>query len=164
MKKIILIVCRGNIIRSPFAEVVINNEITKRGLGKQMIAISRGIQGTSVDPEPVKFPNISYYKEEYALAKPVLEKLNKDLSSSISRPVNQNIMNRASIIVAVDDKVKNQLNLLFPDLKTKIFKLSYLFNKRREFEDPEGKQSTQKVLTEMNDAITKSFDAFLSRL
>lgn len=164
MKKTILIVCRGNIIRSPFAEVVLNNEIRRRGLEKQMFAISRSIQGTRIDPVPVKFPNISYYKEEYDLAKPIFEKLNIDLSNSVSKPVNKTDMNNASIVVAIDNKVKDQLGLLFPDFKTKIFKFSYLFNKKSGLADPEGKQNTGKVLTEINNAITKSFDAFLSRL
>jgi hypothetical protein len=86
-KKLIVPVCRGNIARSAVAEEIIKKEISVRGLGDRYETISRGVQGTRVDPQPVRHPNMTLYPTLYADSKPTLDDLGIDLSSHVSTPI-----------------------------------------------------------------------------
>lgn len=164
-KKLILIVCRGNIIRSPFAEAVINRKLARRNLDDRYLAISKGTQGTSVDPIPVKFPNITFYKNEFRFSKPTLDKFKIDITNRISKPVDRKVADRASLILAVDEMNKKRLITLFPDLKNKIHKLSELIGKNEDFTDPETLNSVEKhfkILSSLNDTILNGFPKLLA--
>lgn len=164
-KKIILVVCRGNIIRSPFAEAVINRELFKHNLKNDFLVISRGTQGTAVDPIPVKFPNITFYEDEYRFSKPTLDKLKVDITHHVSKPVDLNIAEKASVIFAVDEINKVALLKLFPNFKNKIYKLSELINKDEDFADPEiinGVEKHFKILSSLNNTISKGFPKLLA--
>ncbi|MFA5987941.1 MAG: hypothetical protein WC797_04830 [Candidatus Paceibacterota bacterium] len=163
MKKIILVVCRGNIVRSPFAEAVINKELARRGLDSKMQAISRGIQGTPVDPVPDKFSNISFYPNEFRNAKPILDKLGIDTTKHVSKPVDKKTAESASVIFAMDEKNYQGLNDLFPDLKDKIHLLSELVGKKEAIEDPENEsvEKSTNVLLGINDTILSGFPRLL---
>lgn len=163
--KHILIVCRGNIVRSPFAEAVINRELKRRKLDDQIEVISRGTQGTAVDPIPVKYPNITFYEMEFRFSKPTLDKFKIDYKNQVSQPVTRNDTELADVIFAVDDKNKKALNHLFPDLKSKIHKLSELIDKDSDFTDPEtiaGIENHAKILTEIHNTIINGFPKLLS--
>lgn len=167
MKKTILIVCRGNITRSPFAEAVINRELRARNLNKEFVATSRGTQGTLVDPIPVKFPNITFYKDEYRFSKPTLDKFGVNITKHISKSVDRKIAKEADVIIAVDQMNKDRLNELFPDSKEKIIKLSELINKDEDFTDPEtvnGVENHFKILSGIYETIMKGFPKLLLRL
>lgn len=164
-KKIILIVCRGNITRSPFAEAVINRELKKRNLNNEFWAISRGTQGTVVDPIPVKFSNITFYKDEFGFSKPTLKKIKIDITKHISKPVDRKSVKEAAVIFAVDEKNKTALLQLFPDLKDKIFKLSELIINNEDFTDPEtvsGVEKHFKILSGIYNTIEKGFPKLLA--
>ncbi len=163
-KVIILVVCRGNIIRSPFAEAVINREFVKRGLMNNFRVISRGTQGTTVDPIPVKFPNITFYEKVYGFSKPTFDKFKIDITRHVSKRVDRKVAEEASIILAIDVINKIALLKLFPDLKKKIFKLSELINKNEDFIDPETVNGVEKysyILSSMNNAIVEGFPKLL---
>lgn len=163
--KKILVVCRGNIVRSPFAEVVINHELKRQKLDSNFVAISRGTQGTLVDPVPVKFPNITFYKDEFRFSEPILKKFGVDITKHTSKPINRKTANEASVIFAVDERNKTALLELFPDLKDKIFKLSELINKNEDFADPEGLYKVEKhskILSEIRGTILKGFPNLLA--
>jgi protein-tyrosine-phosphatase len=164
-KKLILIICRGNIIRSPFVEAVINRELKKQNLAGLFLAVSRGTQGTAVDPIPVKFPNITFYKNEFRFSKPTLDKFKIDITKRVSKPVDRKLAVRASVILAVDEKNRTALLQLFPDLKNKIFKLSELINKNKDFTDPEnvnGFKKYSEILSSLHDTILSGFPKLLA--
>jgi len=164
-KKLIVSVCRGNIARSAVAEKIIENELFNTGLIDKYSSISRGTQGTSVDPQPVKFPNITYYEKLYEDSKPSLEKLNIDLSSHISTPIDKNIAQEASILLAMDKKTKQALLVLFPEQEKKVHMFSELINEDRDIVDPEGVSGTEKqekIFTEIQNTIIQGFQKLLS--
>lgn len=164
-QKVILVVCRGNIARSPVAEFFINSEIKKRSLDSKIMVISRGTQGTLVDPQPVKFSNISFYDDLYAEAKPALDALKVDLSAHVSKPVTREDVNMASVILAVDQKTKNALLQLFPDMNQKVHMLTELTGNTEDFPDPEnlnGKEKHLKIFTEIKEVITNGFEKLIS--
>lgn len=144
-KKQILIVCRGNILRSPFAEVVIKRKIFKDNLQNKFGVISRGIQGTKLDPGKVKFPNVTFYKEIFPLAKKSLEKYAVDLSHHVSKPVKDRDVVNSSAIFAMDTKTFVSLCRLFPKDVTKIHKLSEIIDSKEiDFNDPENTKDEEK--------------------
>jgi protein-tyrosine-phosphatase len=162
--KLIVSVCRGNIARSAVAERIIAKELRVRGLSDKYISISRGVQGTSVDPQPVKFPNITYYEELYKDSKPTLDKLGIDLSSHISSPINEEIAKKASILLAMDNQTKGALQTLFPEQVDKIHILSELIDENWDITDPEGisgKEKQEKLFTEIRDIVVKGFSKLL---
>lgn len=138
--------CRGNIARSSVAEVVIKKELSKRRLGDRYDVVSRSTQGTSVDPQPVKFPNITYYEDLYREAKPALDQLGIDITSHVSKPIDREVAENASILLAMDKKTQDALLTLFPDLKSKIYMLSKLTGGDEDFVDPERVSGTKRHL------------------
>lgn len=164
-KKTILVICRGNIARSPFAEVTINREIKRRKLDTKYIAISRGVQGTSADPKPVRFSNIIYYKTIYSEAAPALNKLGVDITSHVSTPIDRNIAEESNVILAMDKKTRTALLFLFPDLRNKIHLFSELIGSKEDFTDPEslsGKERHLKIFSAIQEAVIKGFPKLLN--
>lgn len=165
--KLIICVCRGNIARSPVAAKIIARELQSKGLSATHNSISRGIQGTIVDPQPVKFPNITYYEELYRDSKPTLDKLGIDLSSHISTPIDEETAEAASILLAMDNKTKQALYTLFPDQAHKIHLLSELTNEDRDIVDPEtmsGKERQEKIFSQIQQIILKGFPQLLKMI
>lgn len=144
-KKQILIVCRGNILRSPFAKVIVKRRIYRENLQDRFSVISRGIQGTKIDPVPVKFQNITFYKDIFSLAQKSLGKYSIDLSHHISKTIKLADVGNSSIVLAMDDFVFKSLQELFPNHTAKIHKFSEIIgNKKINFNDPEKLDSEQK--------------------
>lgn len=161
----ILIVCRGNIIRSPFAEKVIDRNLSRKGLTDRFTVFSRGIQGTSIDPIPVKFPNISFYKREYFYCKSTLEKYGIDIIAHKSKPVDKKDMCTASVVFAIDQLTKNSLIRLFPGHKNKIYKLSEIIKSENDFADPEnlvGIRKHSEILAQIYETINLGFPKLLA--
>lgn len=166
-KKLIVIVCRGNIARSPVAEQLINRKLQKDNLLDKYEVTSRGIQGTKVDPIPVRFPNIYYYKDIYKDAKPVLDELNIDLSKHVSKPIDGNIAEQASVIFAMDDQIEKSLFALFSNQRHKIKLFSELLGNKKELTDPatiSGESNQRKIFEEINQIVENGFDNIIYTL
>ena len=126
MKKIIVFVCNGNIHRSVVAEACLKQEIGIKGIDNLFEVISRGLQG-SAGTNPPKYKNLSEYPLEWAIQKPILANLGLDITKHISRPINHEVVKKASLIIAMDKKVfvklPNSLIKQFPEYghKMKLF-------------------------------------------
>ena len=106
MTRTILVVCWGNIFRSPVAEVLINQKISEIGLSENVHCISRGIQGQKGIPAP-KYLRFPKYTTEYDLAIPILEKYGVNIDDHISKPIDEEIIQDADLIIALGDKIMN---------------------------------------------------------
>lgn len=160
MKKLIIFVCRGNIVRSPIAESLLKKKLVREKLADQYEVISRGIQGTVVDPKPAKFPNITYYQTIYAESKPTLDKLQIDLSDHRSTVIDQQTVDRASLILAMDDRILNGLRMLFPKNIDKIHLFSSLVKSNKQIIDPEtvsGVEAQRRIIMEIANIIEFGF-------
>ncbi len=165
-KKIVLVVCWGNIYRSPVAKIFLDREIKKRGLEKELVCESRGIHGSGNVP-PTKFPNFSCYEEECRAAKPVMEKYGLDLTNQISQPIDEQIIAESAIIFALDEKTQKAIISRFPQAEKKIHLLTELTGKPRSIEDPDGVTETEKyeaVTKEIHDCVTSGFPKLLNLL
>lgn len=159
----IVIVCRGNIARSPFAEAVITQELAHRGQTDRLHIASRGVQGTTVDPEPVKYPNITFYPDLYASVGPLFDALGIDLSHHASTPISATDALGAKLLIAMDELTKQKLLQLFPESSSKILLFSEVFGGQKDVIDPEAHAaSTTQILTNMHDQVVKHFDRLIS--
>ena len=101
MKKIILVVCKGNIHRSVIAEICIREKIEKLGLGNEFEVASRGLQGTCQTDIP-RFPNIKEYELEWKYTEPILQEMGIEISDDRkSTPVDRDIVKMSSLISLV---------------------------------------------------------------
>ena len=124
MKKHILFVCMGNILRSALAEKLFNKKLKKLKLHKLFEATSRGIQGSLVikpKQKPPQHNNIVKYPEIWKIQEPLLKKLKVNLKTHFSRPIDAQILKRADIVIVMDKKAYKLLVENFPELKNKIF-------------------------------------------
>lgn len=122
-KKLIMTVCRGNISRSPVAEEIIRQQLALLHIDELYEVTSRGLQGTEVDPEPVKYPNLTHYGQIYQDSLPALTQLGIDFTGRVSTPIDTSIAEQASLILAMDKKVLIGLQTLYPEttLRMRLF-------------------------------------------
>lgn len=118
MKKLILIVCNGNIHRSVIAEQCINRALRQNGLELRYTAVSRGLQGTGGTESPGN-KNLRDYPLEWSLTKPILDELGITLpSDKVATPITVRIVEEAILILAMDRSVlltrSNSLVQQFP--------------------------------------------------
>lgn len=167
MNKKVVVVCRGNIARSPFAEAILKQELNNRDLSDRYDVTSRGVQGTVIDSQPVKFPNITYYDQLYNSAKPALEKFGVDLSKHHSAPIDHNLAVSADLLLALDQKTANGLRTLFPEQAHKVHLLSDFADVADDIDDPEqaSDQTRQtQIYFELHDALVAGLPKLLTQL
>lgn len=99
--KIILVVCSGNIHRSVIVEHCINRALKERGLDAEFVAVSRGLQTAS----PPVGKNLKDYPVEWSVSSPVLQEIGIDISDARSTPVDLSVIEKASLILAMDRDV-----------------------------------------------------------
>ncbi|MFH1890271.1 MAG: hypothetical protein ABIJ91_01750 [Candidatus Kuenenbacteria bacterium] len=141
MKKLILVICRGNIQRSPIAERCIRQTLLKRGFSHKIIVTSRGIQGAFGIDKP-EGNNLQDYPAEWRASKPMLDKLGIDLSDHIATPVDIDIIQKAKIIIIMDKKVLEILINKFPEHRHKTKLFMELAGKKEDIQDCAGLSDT----------------------
>lgn len=147
MKKLILTVCKGNIHRSVIAALCIENALKKLGLGSEYEIISRGLQGSAGTDMP-RFPNIMSYPNEWSLTKPTLEEIGIEIPlSQKATPITEDIISRASLILAMDQSVlytsPNSLIKQFPNFGFKMRLFQELTGKADDITDCEGRKDVE---------------------
>jgi len=169
-KKIIIVVCWGNIHRSPIAEHFINKKIKELGLQHKYICISRGIQGSRGLPPP-KFPNLLGYEIESKAAMPSLVRYGIDLSKHEAKAVDKEIIEKASMVLAINEKVlsdpENGLLAQFPEDNKKIILITEFVGKTNDLEDLSGISDENKYdlsIDRINDLVNKSFLPLISKI
>ncbi|MEK7077221.1 MAG: hypothetical protein AAB967_03245, partial [Patescibacteria group bacterium] len=146
MKKLIIFVCNGNMHRSPIAERITQKLLSERGLEGTYEVVSRGIQGT-VGTKPTKHRKPIEYDLEWNASLPTLQKLGIELADHVSIPITKNLVERASVIVAMAHDVltrePNGLNLQFPEYRRKARLFTELAGKEEDVPDCGGVGDTE---------------------
>lgn len=164
-KKLIVCVCRGNILRSAVAEELIKHHLFVLELSEGYDVVSRSIQGTSLDSKPVRYPNLTYYSEVYQRVKPVLDELNVDLTHHVSTAIDDHVACSASHIFAMDRSTKISLETLFPKYTDKIILFSDIVHREDDVSDvPYNTKPTYSVRTirDIKSILDKGLDNLLS--
>jgi len=121
----ILVICTGNICRSPMAEVLLRQRVEKEGL-------------TGWDVESVGTWTVDGERaSRYAIQ--LMAERGLDLISHRSRRVNRHIMEQADLVLVMTQNHAEALRLEFPDLRDKVYMLSEMRNGyRHDIDDPYG--------------------------
>lgn len=161
--RLIIVVCWGNIHRSPLAAHFINQKIIGLGLEQEFVCISRGIQGSGTVPAP-KFDNILQYETESQAALPSLIRHGIDLSKHKATPIDEETAKEASVILAIDEKIlsdpENGLLSQFPHIKEKIKMITDASETGNYFDDLSGSGNINKYdlfADRMRDLIERDF-------
>jgi protein-tyrosine-phosphatase len=104
MQLLVVMVCEGNVFRSVVAEQSLRAALKRRHLDQEIEVASRGIAGMP-GTQPPRGENILAYTKEWPLIRPAVENLGIDLTSHVSRPLDEAIMARASLVLAIDRHV-----------------------------------------------------------
>lgn len=129
----ILVVCKGNICRSPLSEAVLNKKLNNLNLHESVMIESAAIKnyhiGKGADPNA-----ISVGKEN-----------NYDLSSHIVKQIDLNHVRWADLIVIMDKENRDDLIELFGSEVTKKTKLlrSFIEGEEKDIIDPFKKSYTE---------------------
>lgn len=157
MKKKILVVCYGNIYRSPIASALINQQIKKSELQNKVECNSCGIQGSNNVPKP-KFSNFSFYKDKYRILKPIFNKLKIDIDDHRSKPVTRKLVKSATIVIAMDKKTlkgSSGLQKQFPEYVSKMILFTSLYSSTDKNIADIAKISEEKKLKKVTNEIYK---------
>lgn len=150
-----MFVCKGNIYRSVIAEELFRQLLEKENLGG-ITVISRGLHGFGNNP-PTKFPNLKFYKDEWKIAKPILERIGVSVDDHVSTPISAEDMLNSDFIFAMDLNVHKSLLEAFPEYADKL----NLFGQG--IPDPEGVDEAEKdrIITTL---IQKEIPAILAKV
>ncbi len=123
----ILLVCTGNLCRSPMAEVLLRRKLAREGLDKEGWTVESA--GTWAQPgQPAS---------GYAIQ--VMAERELDLSAHRSKPIDRPMMEKADLVLVMTRHHAEALRSEFPDLKDKVWLLSQMDGDRiYDVNDPYG--------------------------
>lgn len=153
MKGPIVFICNGNIHRSVIAAESLRKILKDNKISPIFLVSSYGLQGTKGTDLP-KYKRLSEYPKEWKAAKPTLQNFGIDISKHSFQKITPTVMKKASVVIAMDDKVysgvKNSLAKQFPKYKGKIHRFSELTENNKVVKDPaeSGSEKLHKEIIE----------------
>ena len=167
MKKQIIFICNGNIERSVVAAQCLRNILKEKRIGSKFSVDSYGLQGTKGTTLP-KHKQLSEYQKEWQAAQPILKKLKIDISEHSFQKITPDVVEEASVIIAMDEKVysknKNALLKQFKKQKNKIHIISELSSDNKVVKDPAGsgsKKLHKQVIEKIYSVLDKNYKTIL---
>ena len=174
-KKMILVVGWGNILRSTVAEALINKKLSNQRLDDRFYCLSRGVQGTN-GVLATKHPNLKGFTDIYDTVKSKLRELGiEEVAEHISTPVDSDIMQQASIILAMGQDVLTgtkkhpEAGLMnqFPEASNKIRLFTELIDEEAGIGDPYVAEDASEYLSTINQiyqVLYRGFNQLISIL
>ena len=118
----ILVVCKGNICRSPLAEAYLKSQVEKKGLPIQVC--SAGLE-------------TSFGKPAHPLAQVVGTQGGLVLNQHATQPLHKEQVERADMILVMEWRQRNRIIKLYPQAGPKVFLLRQFYDQSvREVADP----------------------------
>jgi protein-tyrosine-phosphatase/predicted ATP-grasp superfamily ATP-dependent carboligase len=144
----ILVLCKGNICRSPFAAELLRQRV--RQLGLSVIVASAGIEAES-------------NQEAYPLAKQMAQQYGISLSAHRTTPLSQEMVSEADLILVMETGQARSIREHYPYSAGKLFLLGQ-FDQEVDYEiqDPYG--GKPEMFARCYDQISKACDQLLSFL
>jgi len=151
--KRILIVCTGNVCRSPMAVGLLRRRLAEDGLAGEIIVESAGTWG--LDGEPAS---------GYALQ--VMAERGVDISDHRARSLSRSDIERADLILTMEERHRRQIFHAQPTALQKVFLLSEMAGEHDDVEDPYGLSLEEYRLCadELERLISLGYDEILRRL
>lgn len=121
----ILFICHGNICRSPMAEFLFKDLVSKKGMQNEFI-----IESAATSTEEIG--NGVHYG-----TKRILNSLGIDCKNKHARQMNKSDYLNFDYLIGMDDwNIHNILRIVGKDLDNKVFKLLDFTNLKRDIKDP----------------------------
>lgn len=122
---VVLIVCTGNLCRSPMAEGLLRHRFQEEGLGDYHRVFSAGVW--AVD---------GHQASGHAIA--VMAERGVDITGHIAHTINANDVGEADLILVMTQDHEQVIRNTWPHYGWKIHRLSEMVGKRRDVADPYG--------------------------
>ncbi|HLC57791.1 MAG TPA: hypothetical protein VJH95_04420 [Candidatus Nanoarchaeia archaeon] len=159
----IIFICKGNMHRSPIAERIFKKELKKRSYPDSIKVDSYGLHGFILPPPKGKC--LKDYPTEYKLSKPHLDKKGISMEEHIFKPLSENILKEASLIITMHPDVTRLLLDKHPSIKNKTFLLTELCSKNVIIKDVDGSKDPkvyEETINNLELCILKSFDKIIA--
>jgi len=151
--KRILIVCTGNVCRSPMAAGLLRRLLAEDGLDGEVTVSSAGIWG--LDGERAS---------EYAVQ--VMAERGVDISRHWARTLRQQDIEQADLILTMEEDQRRSIFYIQPAALRKVFLLSEMAGEHGDIEDPYGLsiEAYRRCADELERLISQGYDEILRRL
>jgi protein-tyrosine-phosphatase len=122
---VILLVCTGNLCRSPMAAGLLRRRLADKGLGTRHRVLSAGVW--AVDDQPAS---------ENAVA--VMAERGIDITDHIAHTITTDDVAEADLILVMSREHEQMIRNTWPQYGWKIHRLSEMSGKRQDIQDPYG--------------------------
>ena len=138
MKTKIIFVCKGNMHRSQIAERIFRKELERRGY-TSIDVDSYGLHGFILPPPKGKC--LKDYPTEYKLSKPHLDRKGINMEDHLSKPLTEEVLKRANLIITMHPDVNKLLLEKYPQFENKTFLITSLCSKNITLKDVDGSKN-----------------------
>lgn len=151
--KRVLIVCTGNVCRSPMAMGLLRQRLQEDGLGDAVEVLSAGVY--ALDDNPASEPGVE-----------VLAERGIDIRDHRARTVTERDIADADLVLVMEEGHRRTLFYNYPALLGKIFLLSEMSGDYRDIKDPyrQPKEEYAACAQEMDKLLADGYPAILRRL
>ncbi|MEA3336582.1 MAG: low molecular weight protein arginine phosphatase [Chloroflexota bacterium] len=151
--KQVLIVCTGNVCRSPMATGLLQQRLGESGLADQVSVSSAGVFG--LDGAPASRPGVQ-----------VLAERGMDISGHRAHTVTADDMRDADLVLVMEEAHRRSLFYSYPNLLGKVFLYSEMAGEYDDIEDPyrQPKEEYAKTADELSRLLDQGYPEILRRL
>ena len=146
---VILIVCTGNLCRSPMAQGLLRQRLSEEGLDTNYRVLSAGVW--AVDDNPAS-----------ANAVEVMAQQGIDITDHIAHTITANDVAEADLILVMAREHAQVIRNTWPQYEWKVHRLSEMVGKRKDIRDPYGGSLTE--YRACADTLAEYIDGGLERI
>lgn len=151
--KRVLMVCTGNVCRSPMAMGLLRKRLAQDGLDGEVSVSSAGVYG--LDGSPASQPGVD-----------VLAERGVDIAAHRAQTVSKQELVETDLVLVMEEAQRRTLFYSYPDQLVKIFLLSEMSGDYRDVKDPyrRPKEEYVRCADELTTLIEEGYPAILKRL
>ena len=151
--KQILIVCTGNVCRSPMAMGLLRQRLAEDGLDVQVSVRSAGVYG--LDGQPASAPGVE-----------VLAERGIDIGDHRAHTVRARELEEADLVLVMEEAHRRSLFYSYPHLLAKVFLFTEMAGKHYDIRDPYRRPRVEyeRCADELTGLLDAGYDQILQRL